>query len=216
MRAGAPLLILLLAGRPALAQDTPEARLRDMLRRTTADLRAAQDSQATLQAKLDQETGKNALLHKQVEDLQARVATPAKPSISDDDIARLQANLHDAQARIAMLEPGVKQWQDAYQKAADVARSKDAESKSASTRAADAEKKVGICTAANTKLIAVSNDILHLYQTQSFRSLLLSSYEPVLGLKKVELENTIQDYEDKILDQKYRPGQDAAKAATTQ
>jgi len=51
-----------------------------------------------------------------------------------------------------------------------------------------------------------------LYQSQSFRSLLLSSYEPVLGLKKVELENTIQDYEDKILEHKYRPGRPGAEA----
>jgi len=42
--------------------------------------------------------------------------------------------------------------------------------------------------------------------------LLLLSYEPLLGLKKVELENTIQDYEDKILDQKYQPGRQAAPA----
>jgi hypothetical protein len=45
--------------------------------------------------------------------------------------------------------------------------------------------------------------------------LLLSSYEPLLGLKKVELENTIQDYEDKILDQKYRPGSEPLKTGAS-
>ena len=28
----------------------------------------------------------------------------------------------------------------------------------------------------------------------------MGSFEPVLGLKKVELENLVQDYEDKIYD----------------
>ena len=47
----------------------------------------------------------------------------------------------------------------------------------------------------------MAQDILHLYQTRGFRALVLGSYEPVLGLRKVELENTVQDYEDKIHDQ---------------
>ncbi len=110
------------------------------------------------------------------------------------------------------MQAGLKQWQDAYQKAADVARAKDADSKAATARDADAERKLAICTTANTKLEGVANDILHLYQSQSFRAVLLGSYEPLLGLKKVELENTIQDYEDKILDQKYRPGREPAQS----
>lgn len=57
--------------------------------------------------------------------------------------------------------------------------------------------------AKNTRLIAVANDILHLYRTQSFRSLLLGSYEPLLGFKQVQLENTVQDYEDKISAQRF-------------
>jgi hypothetical protein len=107
----------------------------------------------------------------------------------------------------------LKQWQDAYQKAAETARAKDAEGKAATARAVQAEQRGGNCVAANTKLIGVANDILHLYQSQSFRSLLLLSYEPLLGLKKVELENTIQDYEDKVLDQKYTPGREPAPTA---
>jgi hypothetical protein len=197
-------LMLLLGCVPAMAQDTPEARLRDMLRRTTAELRAAQDSQALLQASLDQEKQKNANLQQQLDNLTAHPVEAAKPSMSEDAIARMRA---ETQAREATLEAGLKQWQDAYQKAADVARAKDSESKAATARATEGERKAGVCAAANTKLESVANDILHLYKTQGFRSLLLASYEPLLGLKKVELENTIQDYEDKILDQKYRPNE---------
>jgi hypothetical protein len=208
MRIAFPLLALWLGCVPAMAQDTPEARLRDMLRRTTTELRAAQDSQALLQASLDQEKQKAATLQKQIEGLIAHPPEAAKPSMSEAEIARLRA---EAQTRVTAVEAGLKQWQDAYQKAADIARTKDAEGKIAIARAIESERQAGICTAANTKLVSVANDILHLYQTQGFRSLLLASYEPLLGLKKVELENTIQDYEDKILDQKYRPGSAHAK-----
>jgi type IV secretory pathway TrbL component len=193
----------LLGGGPAMAQDSPEDRLRDMLRRTTVELRAAQDSQAVLQASLDQEKQKTATLQKQLDDLASRPAQAAKPAVSDEEIAQLRA---DAQSKVAQVEAGLKQWQDAYQKAADIARAKDQDSKIATARATESARQAGVCEAANIKLEAVANDILHLYQTQSFRSLLLASYEPLLGLKKVELENTIQNYEDKILDQKYYPG----------
>ena len=215
MRLIGSLLVLLLGLTPAMAQDSVEGRLREMLRRMTADLRAAQDSQAVLQATLDQEKQKNADLQKRIDDQTAR-AQSASAAASTQEVAHMQADLQTAQARAASLESSVRQVQDAYQQAVTVARAKDAEGRSASARAASAEHEAAACAAANTRLIAVANDILHLYQSQSFRSLLLGSYEPVLGLKKVELENTIQDYEDKILDQKYRPGQQAAKSPGAQ
>src|ERR1700748_2971007 len=109
MRIACPALILLLAIVPAMAQDTPEARLRDLLRRTTTELRAAQDSQALLQASLDQEKQKTVLLQKQLDDLTAHPVAPAKPSTAEDDIARLRA---ESLARAAALESGMKQWQE--------------------------------------------------------------------------------------------------------
>jgi hypothetical protein len=198
---------------PALAQDSPEARLREMLRRTTADLRAAQDSQAAGQALLEQEKQKSAALQKQVDDLNAHPVEPAKPSMSEEAIAQMQADLKSARAQVTALQTGLKQWQDAYQKAAELARAKDAESKAAAAHAVEEDREAAVCAVANTKLERVANDILLLYRSQDFRSLLLSSYEPLLGLKKVDLENTIQDYQDKILDQKYWPGRQPAAAA---
>ena len=61
------------------------------------------------------------------------------------------------------------------------------------------------CVNANQKLVAISHDILHLYETQSFRGILLKSYEPILGLDRVKLENIVQDYDDKIHDQQITP-----------
>ena len=59
------------------------------------------------------------------------------------------------------------------------------------------------CKATNGKLIDVAEQILHLYQSQGFRSILLKSYEPVIGFERVKLENLVQDYDDKIHDQEY-------------
>ena len=206
MRRTLPLIACLLLVPPAMAQqDSPEARLRELLRRTGAELRAAQDGLAATQVSLEQEKQKNAALQKQIDELNAR--PPEKPSISDEDLAALNADLAAQKTRAAELDKALKQWTAAYQKAADTARAKDAESKAAIVRATESERRANVCIDGNTKLIGVANNILHMYESRSFRSLLLASHEPLLGLKKVELQNTIQDYEDKLLDRKYIPGQ---------
>ena len=66
-------------------------------------------------------------------------------------------------------------------------------------------KALEACKAENKQLTGVAEDILHLYQTQDFRSLLLRSYEPLIGTAKVRLENLVQGYDDKIRDQEYIP-----------
>jgi len=191
--------------------DSAEARLREALRRATVELRAAQDSQAALQASLDQMTQQRDQLQKHLAE-QAVAAASATRAAPDPEIAQLRSALQAAQEDSKSIKLGLQKWQAAYQQAADLARNKDAESQQRGQALQAANGKLGVCTTANTKLTAVADDILHLYRTQGFRALLLGSYEPLLGLKKVELENIIEDYEDRILVQKYY-GDAAAKIA---
>jgi chromosome segregation ATPase len=199
------LLVALGAG-GAHAQDSAADRLRDALRKSTVELRALQDQQGALQAELDQTKQQRDALQKQVEELQAHPAAPPAPEapkVSEDELNQLRTALKEAQAQNAALQAGLSKWQSAYNEAAGVARAKDAEAQARGREARATDQKLGFCKTANTRLIGVANDILHLYRTQDFRSLLIGSYEPLLGLKKVELENVVQDYEDKIADGRY-------------
>jgi DNA repair exonuclease SbcCD ATPase subunit len=220
LRAIAVLGLVVAAGTSAQAQDqSEEGRLRDALRRTTVDLRSAQDSQAALQTALDQAQRQRDQLQQQVTALTARLAqAPAaaapvapvaapQPSPADE---QLKAALDAARAQNDSLQAGLSHWQAAYQQAATLARQKDAESQQATTASQSAEQTLAICTTKNTRLTAVAEDILHLYRTQSFHSLLLSSYEPLLGLAQVRLDNVIQDNDDKIREQKYYPNEQPA------
>jgi hypothetical protein len=204
----------------AHAQDQgEEARLRDALRRTTVDLRSAQDSQAALQTALDQAQRQRDQLQQQVTALTAKLAqapaavappVPAaapQPSPADEE---LKSALDAARAQNESLQAGLSHWQAAYQQAATIARQKDADSQQAAAASKSAEQTLAICSTKNTKLIATAEDILHLYRSQSFHSLLLSSYEPLLGLAQVRLDNVIQDNEDKIREQKYYPNEQPA------
>jgi hypothetical protein len=204
----------------AHAQDQgEEARLRDALRRTTVDLRSAQDSQAALQTALDQAQRQRDQLQQQVTALTAKLAqapaaapAPAPAAATQPSAAeeQLKAALDAARAQNDSLQAGLSHWQAAYQQAATLARQKDAESQQAGAASKSAEQTLAICSTKNTKLTAVAEDILHLYRTQSFHSLLLSSYEPLLGLAQVRLDNVIQDNDDRIREQKYYPNEQPA------
>lgn len=68
----------------------------------------------------------------------------------------------------------------------------------AATQAEPQPDPLAVCRANNAKLLATGHDILHLYESESFRSLLLRSYEPALGFWRAELENIVQDNDDRL------------------
>jgi chromosome segregation ATPase len=197
---------MLAVGQARAQESTGEERLREALRQTTIQLRAVQDNQATLTAQIDQ-------LKQERDSLQQQL-TAAKnaPRPPDAELGQLRDAVAALQQQNAALQAGLQKWQGGYQQAADLARAKDAESRERGAALQQQNAKLGVCVATNGKLIVVADDILHLYHTQSFRDLLLGSYEPLLGFKKVQLENLVQDYEDKIDAQRLSPGAPVAQA----
>jgi hypothetical protein len=189
----------LVAASPARAQDTAESRLREMLRQTTIQLRALQDGQAALTAQLDQAKQERDALKQQLD------AVKNAPPVPDPQVAQLRDAVASLQQQNSALQSGLAKWQGSYQQAAEIARGKDSESRQLGGELKQQSSKLDVCATANGKLITLANDILHLYRSQDFRSLLLGSYEPLLGFKKVQLENLVQDYEDKIDDQHWDP-----------
>jgi septal ring factor EnvC (AmiA/AmiB activator) len=194
---------LVLSPCTAPAQESPEDRMRDALRQAVSEMRAAQDQAAQAQAQLQQAQADKAALQKQLDDANARLG--AAPSIKQSDLDALKVQLQAAQQagqslqqQNAQLQSNVSSLSAAAQAREDAAHRAEAAARSTSTA-------LSACKTANGKLIDVSETILHLYETQSFRALLMKSYEPVLGLYKVKLENIVQDYDDKIRDQEYIP-----------
>jgi hypothetical protein len=138
----------------------------------------------------------------------ALIAQQAHADESNEDRLRdalRQAVTQMRAAQTAALQAGLAKWQAAYNTAAELARTKDEESQRTGAGLKADMKALDTCKAENAKLIDTAETILHLYQTQGFRSILLRSYEPLIGSAKVTLENTVQDYDDKIHDQEYVP-----------
>jgi len=184
----------------AHAQESTEDRMRDALRQAVTEMRAAQDQAAQAQADLQKAQAEKADLQKQ---LDAAKAAPPAPTVKPDVIASLQAQLKAAQAQLANGQQINAKLQGDVQGSLALARQKDSESRQLAAAQKAESHALDVCKATNAKLIDVSEGVLHLYESQSFRSILLKSYEPVLGLAKVKLENLVQDYDDKIQDQRY-------------
>jgi len=188
----------------AADQQDPTARLRDMLRTTILQLRAAQTENATLQGAQADSTAK-------IKDLNDKLGAITKQSAEDKETADkaiddLKAQVTDRDNQIAQLKDALAKWQDGYQKAADIANAKEAERAKLATQAILLQRKVDDRETKNAELFRIGNDILTRYERFGLGTA-LTSREPFVGITRVKLENLVQDYQDKLLDQKIRPGQ---------
>jgi chromosome segregation ATPase len=188
---------------PALAQPDNEARLREALRRATVDLRAAQDAQAGLQAQLaearaqrDQFAAANAELTARVAEAEGSAPTPEQVAENE----QLRANLAAAEAQLAEFRTALTRWQAALAEAQGAAQARAAAQRAAEQGLERARGAIAAAEEKNARLVATATEILELYATPEFRSLVARSGEPLLGLWRVRLENVVQDFEDRIYD----------------
>ena len=195
-------LLLALAGASgaALAQTEQESRLREALRRATADLRTLQDGQSRMQADLtqaqaqrDQAQRQVAALEERVAELESRAAgAPAAapaPAASQEELDRLRAALRVAQSRpqqVRLVPDPVATGQA------------NARAEAAQQAAAQAEAALKACVDQNRALLATSTELLRLHERADFRWLVVAGSEPVLGLARVRLENLVQELEDNL------------------
>jgi len=193
---------------PALADSDGETRLRDQLKKVIVQLREAQDETAALQAK-------QAAVDKQTQDFTAQIdalkqqladakgqsagALDAKKSL---DAAETRAKA--AEDQLAQLQTTLTKWQDAYKQAADVARTRDADAKTLAATNAGLQDQATRCVAKNVALYKTASEILDRYAHIGWDDV-LEQKEIFTQHARVELENQVQDYEDKIRDQKLSP-----------
>jgi chromosome segregation ATPase len=192
-----PFIILVLAvalSPPAHAQSETD-RLREALRSATAQVRSLEDQRGVLQARLTTAEGERDRLRKQTEALRAQV--------KEAEQAYRQA-VKDFNDRIAERDETLEKWKGAYAEAATVARAKDAERAKFESQAAALTASNKACEAKNAQLVKVGNEIVTQYETMNPLEKLLV-HEPIFGGKRVDHQNTVQNYRDKVLDQKVKP-----------
>lgn len=200
------LTMLALGTMPALfaadAGNAAEARLRETLKATIAQLRTAENDRATLQAAQADADQKNKDLTEQVKVLLKQ--SNADKAAADRTAEGLKARLAQESEQAAKLKEVLAETQAAHEKA--VAAAHAAEEKNARLVADDGvlQRQIAELQAKNRELFKLANEILTRYQRFSLGDA-LAAKEPFVGTTRTQLENLVQDYQDKIRDQRATP-----------
>jgi hypothetical protein len=189
--------------------NTVEERLRGQLRSTMLQLRDAQNQAATLQsAQAEDEKQKKALTD--------RVDELTKQAASDKDaatktIADLNAKVTDQTTQINQMKDALDKWKEAYNKAVEVATTKEAQRAKFESQAILLQRRVENDESKNLALYQLGKEVLNRYEKFGLGTA-ITSREPFVGITKVKLENLVQDYSDKLTDQTVKPGAAPAPA----
>jgi len=206
------------------AQDAPsntETRLREALRNTTLQLSDAQNQVVTLQASQTQSDKDNAALKAKIDALTTQIATLTKQSAddktaSDKAIADLNTQVADQAGQIARLNQALTEWKNAYNQVAQLATSKEEARTKLALQAALLQRTVDDREAKNIELFKTGSEILTRYEKFSLGEA-IGAKEPFIGLNRVKLQELVQDYKDKLLNQTVisgRPPDSATPAAS--
>jgi chromosome segregation ATPase len=195
MRAHAFLIALLLSPSLAAAADSDADRLREALRGAIMQQRTLEDQRAALQARLAEADSEKGRLKSEIAAAKAETKQAEK---------RQREAVEEFNQRIGERDQTLEKWKAAYEEAADVARAKDAERAKFEAKAAGLKTSLDGCKAKNAALAKVGRELLDHYEAANFADLALAS-EPLSGVRRVEIQNLLQDYKDKILDQKVTP-----------
>ncbi len=175
--------------------DSDADRLREALRSTTAQLRQLEDERTALQAKVAGFDRERAAAKAQVDAAKAEVREIRKEQ---------REAVEEFNNRLTERDETLEKWKAAYEQAATVARSKDAERAKFEGEANTYKASTKGCVAKNGQLLKAGRELLQRYQEVTIGDMILGR-EPVVGLRRVEIQNTIQDTRDKMLDQKVTP-----------
>jgi uncharacterized phage infection (PIP) family protein YhgE len=195
------------------AAPSTESRLRQALRDTMVQLRDAQNQAVTLQAAQAQnDKDKVDALTAQLKSATDQAASDK--AASDKAISDLQAQVTDLTGQVGRLNDGLKQWKDAYTQSAQLAAEKEAARSQYAIQATLLQRTVDDREAKNLALYKLANDILKRYEQFGLGDALVAK-EPFVGASRVKLENLVQDYKNKLLDQAIISGQPLPPAPAT-
>jgi chromosome segregation ATPase len=182
--------------------DSGEARLRESLRGSMLQLRNAQTDLANAQAA-------QAAQADEIKSLKEQLALVKKNNVEDRVAAEkkseeLKIKLTEQAGEVARYKEASEQWKTEYDKVTAAAQSTEAKRAQLFSDGVTLERQVADLRAKNAALYRVGKEILGRYEKLGLGEQFLAR-EPFIGRTRVALENLIQDYDDKLVDQRAKP-----------
>jgi len=189
-----------------------EAKLRESLRGTMLQLRNVEAERATLQAAQAELEAKNKMLAEQLEKLTKDAAT--NQAEADRAMNELKGKVDERDREIGTLRVSLDKWKADHQKITDYARAKEAQRAKLADRAITLDHQVAEQQRKNQAMYKLGTEILARYEKFGLGAA-LTAREPFIGLTRVKFENLIQDYGDKLADERIK-AQPAQSTKTSQ
>jgi chromosome segregation ATPase len=214
MRASKAFLAVILPGAllvlPAAAQERD--RERAQLQRLQQQLSVLQREKAGLQSEKAQLEEKLKGAEASAEELKSRAAGAAGRAAQlqkELEVSRKGADgekqaREAVEKRLADLQRRFDELTARQQETAAALAGRDGEAKALGARLAAEQQRYATCGAANARLYLIGRDLLERYENKSCGAILLES-EPFTRLKRVELENLVEDYRDRLDEQRVAP-----------
>ncbi|ABD06930.1 conserved hypothetical protein [Rhodopseudomonas palustris HaA2] len=175
--------------------DSDTDKLREALRAATLQTRQLEDQRAALQAKVAEAEREKAA---------AKAVADAAKAETREAKKQYREAVDEFNRRLAERDETLEKWKVAYEEAATVARDKDAARAKFEGEANAYKASTKSCVVKNKQLITAGKELLHRYQTVTIGDAIVAQ-ESVLGFRRVEIQNSIQETGDKFLDQKVSP-----------
>ena len=123
-------------------------------------------------------------------------------------VDQMQKSLQEVRGDLAGLERKLSESGTALEQAARLGQSQKSEIDRAQSVIGQRDREITACETKNLKLYEYNVDLLGRYEGKGFVDV-IRQREPLTGLKGVEMENLLEEYRDKLDDQKIvtsRPG----------
>lgn len=188
----------------AAEEPDPSVKMREQLRAVTLQLRTAQTESANAQATAAAADLKSKDLTTKIEELEKRNATLLKQTNNDKAAAAgsievLEKKVTARDTLLVQYKQAFEKAKVAYQNADGIATAKEGERAKLASEIVSAKHTITDRERKNIALFNVANEILDRYQSYSLGKA-LTAREPFIGTTRVKVENLVQGYQDKILD----------------
>jgi chromosome segregation ATPase len=174
-----------------------DAKMRETIRALSLRLRSAETERNNLLTEKTQ-------LEQDKKILSDKVDTLTKQAAGDrETIATLTSKTTDQQAALSETNKGLAKCKTDYDQAVITAEKEKAAHDKLAGEVTMLQRKVSEREANNRELFKLANEILTRYEKFSLGEA-LTAREPFTGITRVKLENLVQDYQDKLSQQRLR------------
>lgn len=188
-----------------LAADAPspaELRMREQLRTVMLQLRTSETERATLQAAQAEMETKNTALTTQVETMTKQMSTDKEAN--EKSVSDLKAVVDQRDTEIGRLNESLSQWKAAHKQITTLATNTEAQRAKLAANVILLNRQVADQQARNSAMYKIGIEVLARYEKFGLGDA-LTSREPFIGITRVKFENLIQDYHDKLADERIKP-----------